>query len=236
MLSDCIPWTGRFDSDGYPHRGRFEKVHRAIYQEHIGLIPDGFHVHHLCNNRGCINPEHLHALSASEHVSTHCPWESPNHVFEDSLRMDALQPRSRVHVGEHPREPFRAKGSAGLATVRRCVEGEQPLVHPSKAKGDKAELEVQALLRELLGVPARRALGAGRLDDIGDIDGVSETCVSVTNRQDVAAAVRHKPIEAEMQRRRRGCTFAATFVRLRGGEYRVVLTPEQWATYWREAR
>jgi hypothetical protein len=110
------------------------------------------------------------------------------------------------------------------------------VANSSKAKGDRAELEVQELLRELLGVPARRALGAGRKDDVGDIDGVPETCISVANRKDVAAVVRTKPAEAEEQRRRRGCTFVATFVRLRGGEYRVVLTPEQWATMWREAR
>ena len=108
-------------------------------------------------------------------------------------------------------------------------------MNSSKRKGDRAELEVQGILRDLLGVPARRALGAGRKDDVGDIDGVPATCVSVTNRKDVTAAVRHKPLECELQRERRGCTFAATFVRLRGGEYRVVLTPEQWATLWREA-
>ena len=39
----------------------------------------------------------------------------------------------------------------------------------SKRKGDRAELEVQGILRDLLGVPARRALGAGRKDDVGDI-------------------------------------------------------------------
>jgi Holliday junction resolvase len=108
-------------------------------------------------------------------------------------------------------------------------------VNPSKRKGDNAEREVQGILRDLLGVNARRALGAGRKDDIGDIDGVPSTCVSVTNRKDVAWAVRHKPIECEEQRKRRNSTFAATFVRLRGGEYRVVLTPEQFATLWREA-
>jgi hypothetical protein len=97
-------------------------------------------------------------------------------------------------------------------------------------------LEVQGILRDLLGVPARRELGAGRLDDVGDIDGVPETCISVANRQDVARVVREKPLECEQQRKRRRCVFAATFVRLRGGEYRVVLTPEQWATLWRETR
>lgn len=109
------------------------------------------------------------------------------------------------------------------------------MANSSKRKGDKAELEVQGILRDLLGVPARRALGAGRRDDVGDIHGVPDTCVSVTNRKDVAAAVRAKPVECEMQRERRGCEFAATFVRLRGGEYRVVMTPEQWAAMWLEA-
>jgi hypothetical protein len=110
-------------------------------------------------------------------------------------------------------------------------------VSASKRKGDKAELEVQALLRDLLGVPARRQLGAGRYDDVGDIDGVPDTCVSVMNwtGKDLAYGLRVKPAECEEQRERRGCDFAATFVRLRGGEYRVVLTPEQWAMYWREA-
>lgn len=109
------------------------------------------------------------------------------------------------------------------------------MANSSKRKGDRAELEVQGILRDLLGVPARRALGAGRKDDVGDIHGVPDTCISVTNRKDVAQAVRAKPLECEEQRTRRDVTFAATFVRLRGGEYRVVLTPEQWAAMWREA-
>lgn len=107
--------------------------------------------------------------------------------------------------------------------------------NPHKRKGDKGELEVQALLRDMLGVPARRMLGAGRLDDVGDIDGVPDTTIQVANWADVAKAVRHKPLAAEEQRQRAGTTFCATFVRLRGGEWRVVMTPEQWATFWREA-
>lgn len=119
------------------------------------------------------------------------------------------------------------------------------MANSSKRKGDRAEIEVQELLRELLGVPARRKLGAGRKDDVGDIDGVPDTVIQVANHKDVARAVREKPLECEAQRGRSmsdvhrppwPCTFAATFVRLRGGEYRVVLTPEQWATLWREAQ
>jgi hypothetical protein len=104
-----------------------------------------------------------------------------------------------------------------------------------KRKGDRAEREVQTLIRDLLGVPARRMLGAGRQDDIGDIEGVPETTIQVADWANVATAVRVKPDQAEEQRARAGTPLAATFVRLKGGTWRVVLTVEQWATYWREA-
>ena len=109
------------------------------------------------------------------------------------------------------------------------------MANGSKRKGDRAELEVQAMLRDHLGVPARRALGAGRKDDIGDITGVPETTIQVVNWANVAAAVREKPRESESQQERAGATFGATFVRIRGGEYRVVMTPEQFFALWREA-
>jgi hypothetical protein len=105
----------------------------------------------------------------------------------------------------------------------------------SKRKGDRAELEVQGLLRDHLGVNARRALGAGRKDDRGDMAGVPNTVISVVNWRDVTAAVRAKPVEAERQRLEAGEPFAATFVRLKGGDYRVVMTPEQWFAMYREA-
>ena len=108
-------------------------------------------------------------------------------------------------------------------------------MNPAKRKGDKAELEVQALFRDHLGVPARRALGAGRKDDVGDIHGAPGLVVQVANRpSDTLRAVREKPLEAETQRAHARVPFAASFIRLRGGEYRVVLTVEQFFTLYRE--
>lgn len=107
-------------------------------------------------------------------------------------------------------------------------------MNPAKAKGDRAEREVEKILREHLLVPARRKLGAGRQDDMGDIDGVPRTTIQVCDWRDVARAVREKPVECDDQRRRAGDAHGATFIRLRGGEYRVVLTVEQWAGLWHE--
>lgn len=109
------------------------------------------------------------------------------------------------------------------------------MANRSKAKGDRAEIEVQGLLRDLLGVPARRALGAGRLDDVGDIHGVPDTVIQVVNRADMARGIREKLPESERQRENAGATFAASFVRRPGGGYVVCMTPEQFACLWREA-
>lgn len=109
------------------------------------------------------------------------------------------------------------------------------MTSPSKRKGDKAELEVQALLQDHLGL-GRRKLGAGRKDDTGDIDGIPDTVISVGNIARLSEALREKPRECEIQQQRAGATHGATFLRLRGGEYRVVLTPAQWFATWLAAQ
>jgi hypothetical protein len=116
------------------------------------------------------------------------------------------------------------------------VHGEaDQAMNSAKRKGDRAELEVQGWFRDVLGVPARRALGAGRLDDVGDIHGVPQTAVQVANYADLDRAVREKLPVLERQRENAGASFAAMFCRRRGGDYVVVMTPEQFAALWREA-
>lgn len=105
----------------------------------------------------------------------------------------------------------------------------------AKRKGDRAEREVQTLIRTLTGWPARRKLGAGRYDDMGDIDGVPDTCVQVASYQDIARGIREKLPSCIEQQQRSGCLFGVTFLRRPGGDYVVVMSPEQWATYARES-
>lgn len=108
------------------------------------------------------------------------------------------------------------------------------VTNPQKAKGDAAEREVAALLADLLGLPVRRKLGAGRKDDQGDLDGIPDTVVQVVNRRDLWTALRLKPPASERQQANAGATFGATAVRMVGGRWLFVLTPDQYATYVRE--
>jgi len=106
---------------------------------------------------------------------------------------------------------------------------------PQKRKGDVAELEIARILHDLTGWPVRRKLGAGRTDDEGDLEGIPDTVVQVANWADINRAIRQKPVEAEQQRHNAAATFAVTLIRLRGGMWRAVLTPEQLCTLLREA-
>ncbi len=105
----------------------------------------------------------------------------------------------------------------------------------SKRKGDKAELEVQAMIRENLGVLARRTLGAGRSDDMGDIEGVPDTAIQVANWADLNRAVREKLPMLERQMQNAGATHGALFCRRMGGKWVIVMTPEMWFALMREA-
>ena len=110
-------------------------------------------------------------------------------------------------------------------------------MHPAKRKGDGAERQAAALISRLLGLTVRRRLGAGRTTaaggDLGDLEGVPDHAIQVANWADVAAAARIKPPQAQLQANQAGVTYGATWVRFRGGTWRVVLTPEQWVAYVR---
>lgn len=58
----CWHWEGSKNGDGYGHfrmGGRIEKAHRASYIFYVGEIPRTLMIRHKCNNRFCVNPDHL---------------------------------------------------------------------------------------------------------------------------------------------------------------------------------
>jgi hypothetical protein len=107
--------------------------------------------------------------------------------------------------------------------------------NPSKAKGDKAELEAARLLADATGWPVRRKLGAGRTDDTGDLDGIPQTTVQVKNYRDITRAVNETLDELPAQQANAGTPFGIGLIRRPGGRWFAVLTLDQAAALLREA-
>ena len=107
--------------------------------------------------------------------------------------------------------------------------------HPSKTKGDRFELEVAKAISLELGFDARRALGAGRTDDTGDIWWPNQQwTIQCKNYANLADGIREAITGANRQQHNSGTPYACGMIRRPGGRIVVVQSFEQWATVARE--
>lgn len=107
--SGCIEWVGPKLKDGYgrPHfGGKSVLAHRLAYEWMVGEIPEGYEVHHFCENPACVNPKHLGLFTHLEHMAL--KWNgccAKGHPMSgDNLLMEGKKRRCKICTLERKRK------------------------------------------------------------------------------------------------------------------------------------
>ncbi len=92
----CWLWTAARNENGYPllwAGGKMIRAHRFSYEVHVGSIPAGLDLDHLCRVRHCVNPAHLEPVTRSENLR-----RSPL-IAEAARQRELRRPGWMAHIG-----------------------------------------------------------------------------------------------------------------------------------------
>lgn len=67
----CLLFIGATDRDGYGQiniGGKTKQAHFAAWEDKHGAVPEGLEIDHTCEQRACVNVEHLEAVTHAENV------------------------------------------------------------------------------------------------------------------------------------------------------------------------
>lgn len=134
LTESCWFYDGSHDDKGYAvaHKERCNsgtvRVHRWMYEQFVGPIPEGWEPDHLCRQRGCINPEHLEAVTHHENL----------------LRGDTLTARykGRTHCDQgheytEANTRWRKRADTKARICRKCASIRQVIVNRRKRNAAK---------------------------------------------------------------------------------------------------
>lgn len=106
--NECWEWqasrTHGYGSFGVD--GKNVRAHRVAYELVKGPIPDGLVIDHVCENRACVNPAHLEAVTHLENIRR-------------GYRRDVVHPPTHC-VNGHPLSPDNVYVHHGSKACRMC--------------------------------------------------------------------------------------------------------------------
>lgn len=103
-LLSCWLWVGPVWGTGYGSimvKGRATSPHRFSYELHVGPIPAGLYIDHLCRVRRCVRPDHLEAVTNGENVRRGEGWTATNRrktTCPEGHPYDRVDPWNRARV------------------------------------------------------------------------------------------------------------------------------------------
>jgi hypothetical protein len=132
----CWLWTGAVNRrTGYGHiggrRGENHMAHRVAYEMHIGPIPAGLQIDHLCRVRRCVNPAHLEPVTVVENLARGV-GPSARAIRENVCRSG--HPFSPQNTGRKTNGTRKCRACQSLASARWRAKGRDPNATSNSAK------------------------------------------------------------------------------------------------------
>lgn len=129
----CIPWMGKLLNSGYGQirNGRHGRTtaHRAAWTIAHGPISDGLYVLHNCDNKRCVNVEHLRLGTQSENMAD--AMQRGQHPFSKSpppwqkLSDDDVLKVLALRTAGHTQRSIAARFSVSRSLISLITSGKE---------------------------------------------------------------------------------------------------------------
>lgn len=103
---------------------KVKNVHRWIYQHFYGKISNRFHLDHLCENKRCVNPNHLEVVSQGENNNRIWKRKKLRSLINDCREFLDLIPFEMLQSGSGwiPSKDFLIKGASLKEEMNNVID------------------------------------------------------------------------------------------------------------------